>query len=81
MIYIHTYLHCPFVVTGHSNARDDGEGMAERGEEGVERREEGVEWERRGWQVERRGCRGERRGRVKGEMGRNTLCNLVYKCN
>ena len=34
------YLHCPFVVTGHSNARDDGGGMAERGEEGVERREE-----------------------------------------
>ena len=74
MIYIRTYLHCPFVVTGHSNARDDGKGMAERGEEGVER-------ERKEWSGKRRGCRGERRGRVKGEMGRNTLCNLVYKCN
>ena len=81
MIYIHTYLHCPFVVTGHSNARDDGEGMAERGEEGVERREEGVERERKEWSGKRRGWQVERRGRVEGEMGRNTLCNLVYKCN
>ena len=28
------YLYCPFVATGHSNARDDGGGTAERGEEG-----------------------------------------------